>query len=280
MSIEPIINNILDCNIVSQVAIKHSPIQIYKILTNKGDRFLVKYQVKPNKNLINQATELDLLRDYIHTPEVIWASEQYQVLEWIEEKKQKNYQIQIGSSLANIHRVTHSKFGFNFNNTIGAMPQFNAINTDITSWKEFYWQHRLKYQIEYANNSKLLDYDLYKKLLSIEPKLNKYIDNKVKPSLLHGDLWSGNIINGEDNPYFIDSACYYGHREIDFALIHMFGGFSDDFFKAYNETYKLDEGFEQRKPIYMLYHYLNHLNIFGKGYYSGVESCTSYILKH
>jgi fructosamine-3-kinase len=280
MSIESQIKNNLGYNVISKVVIKNSTIKIYKILTDKDDTFLAKYQEKPNDNLINQAKELNLLRDYIHTPEVLWVSEQCQILEWIEEKSQKNYQIQIGQTLANLHHTTHSTFGFDFNNNIGEMPQFNAINTDITSWKVFYWQYRLKYQIEYANNSKLLDYDLYERLLSIEPKLNKYIDNTVKPSLLHGDLWSGNVINGKDNPYFIDSACYFGHREIDFALIHMFGGFSDDFFKAYNEKYKLDEGFEQRKPIYMLYHYLNHLNIFGKGYYSGVESCTNYILNH
>ncbi len=280
MLIESEIINILNCNIVSQIVIKDSAIKIYKVLTDKEDTFLVKYQEKPNKNLINQAIELDLLRDYVHTPEVIWVSEQYQVLEWIEEKKQKNYQIQIGHALANLHHTTHSTFGFDFDNTIGEMPQFNAINTDIISWKEFYWQYRLKYQIEYAYNSSLLDYDLYERLLSLEPKLSKYLDNTIKPSLLHGDLWSGNVIKGKDNPYFIDSACYFGHREIDFALIHMFGGFSDVFFKAYNEKYKLNEGFEQRKPIYMLYHYLNHLNIFGKGYYSGVENCTNYILNH
>ena len=138
----------------------------------------------------------------------------------------------------------------------------------------------IQYIIDTAIKSKLLDQALYEQLLSIESKLSRYIDNTNKPSLLHGDLWSGNVINGKDNPYFIDSACYFGHREIDFALIHMFGGFNDDFFNAYNENYQLEEGFEQRKPIYMLYHYLNHLNIFGKGYYSGVENCTSYILNH
>jgi fructosamine-3-kinase len=280
MSIESEIKNNLSYNVISKVAIKDSAIKIYKILTDKGDTFLAKYQEKPNDNLINQAKELNLLRDYIHTPDVIWVSEQCQILEWIEEKSQKNYQIQIGHALANLHRTTHSTFGFGFDNSIGVMPQFNAINTNITSWKEFYWQYRLKYQIVCANKSKLLDQALYEQLLSIESKLSRYIDNTNKPSLLHGDLWSGNVINGKDNPYFIDSACYFGHREIDFALIHMFGGFNDDFFNAYNEKYQLEEGFEQRKPVYMLYHYLNHLNIFGKGYYSGVENCTSYILNH
>ncbi len=133
MLIESQINNILSCNIVSQIPIKDSAIKIYKVLTDKGDIFLVKYQEKPNKDLINQAIELNLLRDYVHTPEVIWASEQYQILEWIEVKIQKNYQIQIGLSLASLHRATHSKFGFSFNNTIGEMPQFNAINKDIQS---------------------------------------------------------------------------------------------------------------------------------------------------
>ena len=226
-------------------------VEIAKEVTKAGNSIKTTIQ-KATKN----QNDLEKPEDVIKEKEKIIIAKKKEKAVIKKQKENAIIKIQIGHALANLHHTTHSTFGFDFDNTIGEMPQFNAINTDIISWKEFYWQYRLKYQIEYAYNSNLLDYDLYERLLSIEPKLSKYIDNTIKPSLLHGDLWSGNIINGKDNPYFIDSACYFGHREIDFALIHMFGGFSDDFIKAYNEKYKLDEGFEQRKPIYMLYHYL------------------------
>jgi fructosamine-3-kinase len=90
-------------------------------------------------------------------------------------------------------------------------------------------------------------------------------------------LWHGNTLSGKNNPYFIDSACYYGHREIDFSLTFMFGGFSEKFYSAYNKNYPLDDGFENRKPLYMLYHYLNHLNIFGGTYHEGVMNCINHI---
>jgi len=100
----------------------------------------------------------------------------------------------------------------------------------------------------------------------------------IKPSLLHGDLWSGNVICGINGPVFIDTSCYYGHSEADLALTYMFGGFSNDFYRSYEVYNPLESGYKQRKPIYMLYHYLNHLNIFGRSYHSGVLSCTNQIL--
>ncbi len=278
MTIEAEIETELGEKVTSIVTIKNNTIQIYKITTNKANTYLAKYQTEPNNNFINQAKELNLLRNYIHTPEVIYSSRQYQVLEWIEENNKKDYQRQLGQELAILHRQEAIYFGFEFNNTIGLMNQKNVNNEKITSWKDFFWLYRLLYQINYAYKSKKIDQSLYENLLLIEPKLTKYIDNSVKPSLLHGDLWSGNVINGKENPYFIDSACYYGHREMDFALIHMFGGFNDNFYNAYNNNYQLEEGFEQRKPLYMLYHYLNHLNIFGAGYNFGVINCANYIL--
>jgi len=104
------------------------------------------------------------------------------------------------------------------------------------------------------------------------------LSNSIIPSLLHGDLWSGNIISGINGPVFIDTSCYYGHSEADLALTYMFGGFSNDFYRSYEVYSPLESGSEQRKPIYMLYHYLNHLNIFGRSYHPGVLSCTNQIL--
>ena len=118
----------------------------------------------------------------------------------------------------------------------------------------------------------------YQQLLQVKNILPNLLNNTIKPTLLHGDLWSGNVLSGENHPYFIDTASYYGHREIDFALTFMFGGFDDDFYQSYNESYPLDSGFNARKPLYMLYHYLNHLNIFGSGYHANTMSCVSQLL--
>ena len=94
-----------------------------------------------------------------------------------------------------------------------------------------------------------------------------------KPSLLHGDLWSGNyLIDQNYIPWLIDPAVYYGHREADLAMTSLFGGFSNTFYSAYKSAYPIVSGYADREPLYQLYHLLNHLNLFGTGYYSQVIS--------
>jgi len=96
--------------------------------------------------------------------------------------------------------------------------------------------------------------------------------SEEKPSLLHGDLWSGNYLCDEHgNAVLIDPAVYYGHREADLAMTKLFGGFSEKFYSAYNEEFPLKEGASYRENIYLLYHVMNHLNLFGKGYYPQAE---------
>jgi len=104
-------------------------------------------------------------------------------------------------------------------------------------------------------------------------------DCKSEPSLLHGDLWSGNfIIDETGNACLIDPAVYYGHREADLAMTKLFGGFDEKFYSAYNEEYPLDDGYEYREDIYKLYHVLNHLNLFGSGHYmQAVNLIKSYL---
>ena len=93
--------------------------------------------------------------------------------------------------------------------------------------------------------------------------------SEEKPALLHGDLWSGNYMPDENgNACLIDPAVYYGHREADLAMTKLFGGFDSNFYSAYNEAYPLKDGWRYRENIYKLYHVLNHLNLFGWGYYS------------
>jgi len=95
---------------------------------------------------------------------------------------------------------------------------------------------------------------------------------KEKPSLIHGDLWSGNLMCGKGQiPYLIDPAIYYGNREIDIAMTQMFGGFNDEYLRFYNELFPLEKGWKERISIHNLYPNLVHLNLFGRSYLYGIE---------
>ena len=101
--------------------------------------------------------------------------------------------------------------------------------------------------------------------------LDRYLVEPEKPSLVHGDLWSGNFITGSDGQaWLIDPAVYVGHAEADLAMTELFGGFHPRFYAAYREVNPLQPGYEQRRDLYNLYHLLNHLNLFGRGYLSSV----------
>jgi len=278
MSIDQHIKSQLGCKVIDKKTISNGETSSFKILTSTGLSIFAKYQNIENDNLINQASELILLSENINTPKVLGFSKKCLLLEWIETSQNSNHQAKIGKVLANLHKRTNQFFGFEYDNTIGEMPQYNAIKQSVTSWSFFFWEYRLLFQIKCALKNKLISHKEYTKLLLIKSKLKNLLSNSIKPSLLHGDLWSGNVIIGIKGPIFIDTSCYYGHSEADLALTYMFGGFSNDFYKSYKVYRPLESGSEQRKPIYMLYHYLNHLNIFGHTYHPGVLSCTNQIL--
>jgi len=278
MSIEQHVEFHLDCKVIDKKTISTGDISSFKLLTSTGLSIFAKYQEMENNNLINQASELVLLSESMDTPKVLGFSKNCLLLEWIETNDKSNHQTEIGKILANLHKRTNEYFGFNYDNSIGEMPQYNAIKQSVTSWNFFFWEYRLLFQIKYALKNKQISHKEYKKLLLIKSKVEKLLNSSIKPSLLHGDLWSGNVINGVNGPVFIDTSCYYGHSEADLALTYMFGGFSNDFYRSYEFHSPLESGSEQRKPIYMLYHYLNHLNIFGRSYHQGVLSCTNQIL--
>lgn len=169
-----------------------------------------------------------------------------------------------GQQLAMMHRHTQSQFGWSQNNTLGITPQ---INTLCDVWLDFWREQRLRFQLDLARQNgyggqlqqqgqKLLA-DLDKFFVSYQPVA----------SLLHGDLWAGNFaITSQGAPVLFDPATYYGDRETDMAMTELFGGFSADFYQAYQQTWPMDAGYQQRKPLYNLYHLLNHLNLFGSAY--------------
>jgi protein-ribulosamine 3-kinase len=166
--------------------------------------------------------------------------------------------------LAKLHRTTGPRFGWHRDNWIGATPQSNAWCDD---WSEFWQERRIRPQLERARKNGFV--------LPEPPRLK---DHAPIPSLLHGDLWSGNAGFIDEGPVIFDPAVYYGDREADLAMTELFGGFPARFYDAYNQAFPLDEGYERRKPLYNLYHLLNHLNIFGEGYLAQVRATLRLLL--
>ena len=170
----------------------------------------------------------------------------------------------LGVALALLHRTTGDFFGWNEDNFIGATPQ---INTPHPSWPHFFGERRLRPQLELALRNGMEKTLVAKGYAIIERVGGLFIDYQPVPSLLHGDLWSGNAAQCRDGTAVIfDPACYYGDRETDIAMAELFGGFPTSFHVAYRAAWPPDSGYETRKPLYNLYHILNHFNLFGGAY--------------
>lgn len=172
--------------------------------------------------------------------------------------------VALGKGLAAMHRMTQPQFGWYRDNTIGSTPQQNTPSDD---WVAFWRNRRLQFQLtltrRHGASSDLLSRG--EQLLDLLPAL--FADYKPVPSLLHGDLWSGNYaFTDEGRAAIFDPAVYYGDREADIAMTELFGGFGGDFYAAYNNAWPMDAGYKTRKTLYNLYHILNHFNLFGSGY--------------
>lgn len=172
----------------------------------------------------------------------------------------------MGRALAEMHRIQAEQHGWHRDNTIGATLQVNQREVD---WLVFLKEYRLGFQMDLAR-SKGLNLSRGDELLN---QLDRFFEELPAPSLLHGDLWSGNAgFTGKGAPILFDPATHYGDRECDLAMTEMFGGFSSDFYQAYHEAYPIDSGYEKRRDLYQLYHVLNHYNLFGGGYGQQSES--------
>ncbi|CAA6689687.1 MULTISPECIES: fructosamine kinase family protein [unclassified Lentimonas] len=168
---------------------------------------------------------------------------------------------QMGQQLATLHRTTAERFGWHRDNTIGSTPQ---LNQTTTHWSEFFCKQRLCPQLDLAqaNGIRLTQTDAL-----LERAAALLADHHPDASLLHGDLWKGNTSFCNDGtPVIFDPASYYGDRETDLAFTEYFGGFAPEFYDSYHSAWPLPTGHDQRKPLYNLYHTLNHANLFGGNY--------------
>lgn len=172
-------------------------------------------------------------------------------------------QQRLGRMLANLHRVEADRYGWAGDNHIGLVRQTNAWSED---WCEFFAERRLGFQLRLLERRGTFDW--VRRGFELVDALPRLLGgHRPAPSLLHGDLWNGNMaMRGDGEPVIYDPAVHYGDRECDIAMTELFGGFSPAFYSAYEEEWPLDDGYTERRPLYQLYHVLNHANMFGGGY--------------
>jgi fructosamine-3-kinase len=154
-------------------------------------------------------------------------------------------------------------------NYIGSLRQFNKYQS---TWTEFFIEQRLNIQLKLAFDNGLAKSDWTKQFESLYKKLSSLLPEET-PSLLHGDLWSGNLITDEHGgPCLIDPAVYYGNREADLAMTKLFGGFADEFYSVYEANSRIAPGYNDRLDLYNLYPLLVHVNLFGSSYIPSVDA--------
>lgn len=254
----------------------------YRLELSDGSSIFMKANRPGNIDFFRcEVTGLNAIKstDTIKTPDVLCIGEDagcsFLLMTFLDRgnKRRDFYEI-FGLKLADMHKaptesfISGGRFGFSSDNYIGAGHQ---INTAADSFVDFFRDYRLRPQFErafaYFSNAEKNNIDVF---LS---NLDKYLCEPEYPSLLHGDLWGGNYIVGNDgSAWLIDPAAYVGHHEADIAMTELFGGFTEAFYDAYWSSMGGQQDYNDRKPIYNLYHLLNHLNLFGGGYLSSVRS--------
>jgi len=194
---------------------------------------------------------------------------QFLILEYIEEMSIANkFWRNFAIDLAKLHKTSSQMFGLKYDNYIGSL---NQINTPKTSWETYFIENRISPLVKQAFDKNLLTNHHLKNFENLFGCLGEILP-KEKPSLVHGDLWSGNLLRGKNQtPVFIDPAIYFGNREVDIAMTQMFGSFDNSFISFYNEIFPLENNWEDRIQIHNLYPNLVHLILFGITYLGRIE---------
>lgn len=251
--------------------------EAYRLKTNAGNYFIKVNSAKRFPQLFEkEARGLEVLfnTNSISVPKVVDFGEvddvAFLLLPFIESRNQNaNFWFQFGEQLANLHRNSNERFGFDHNNYIGSLEQINDYHP---TWADFFREERLERQLKFARDHGRVDLEISHAFHRFYLQLDQLFPPEP-PALLHGDLWSGNLITGnQGEPVVIDPAVYYGNREMDLAMSQLFGGFDHRFYEAYHNTYPLENGWKKRVDYCNLYPLMVHVNLFGGAYLGLVKS--------
>ena len=243
-----------------------------KISTSADDFFLKWNASAPAGMFMKEATGLNEMRladSSLIIPEVIWSKDVDDfpgllLIEYLQPAANlSSLDEQLGWGIAQLHRKTASAFGFHHSNYCGTTLQDN-IWTD--NWPEFYAQQRIWSLVEQIKKTRGMSSEEQKIYEKLVVRMSDLLSHQTVPSLIHGDLWSGNYMYTANGPALIDPACSYADREMELGMMKLFSGFSSTVWCAYQEEFPLPEGWKERNRLYQLYHVLNHYLLFGVSY--------------
>lgn len=243
-----------------------------RLVTASGATFFLKTNpAAPRDMFAREAEGLRALQvedgPRVPTP-YVWGAD-FLLLEDLRPARQRpDFWETLGRQLAALHSHTAPRFGFEHDNYIGSTPQPNPWTEDGYA---FFAEHRLLFQARLAHRRGLLSAEDVRRVERLAARLPELVPPQPA-SLLHGDLWSGNVMpDAAGQPALIDPATHYGWAEAELGMTALFGGFPEAFYRAYETVRPLAPGWRDRLPVYNLYHLLNHLNLFGRGYYASVR---------
>jgi fructosamine-3-kinase len=251
--------------------------QTYK-LTAASRTFFLKTHSSPPKDFFHlEAQGLEQLAstNSLRIPRVLASRKNFLLLEWCEPQREEDgFFEHFARQLAALHRNSRENYGWPRNNYLGILPQ---NNDDCPHFKDFFWRNRIEALLEHP----LLDRTCLQLFQKLETRLHRLFDDfEDRPSLIHGDLWSGNFLcDRKQQVVVFDPAVCFSHREMELAFTELFGGFPQHFYKSYHEDFPLPEDYQKRKYLFNLYPLLVHVHLFGASYLPQLEEALKISLK-
>ena len=274
--IETLINN--KKIIYSKLLSDSFGINCVKIITEDKKKYIVKYYEKKNSNFNAIKSEADNLLYFNNLnqkyfPFVHNKNSNYLIISFIDNNSLKPDKIEddLLNAIVSIHKFKKKYYGFNFDTQIGGLRQ---DNTKSTNWVEFYREKRLGYIYDLINSSLPMEMSMNKKIEILLKKLDNFIPSSPQASLLHGDLWEGNILfKNKKFVGFIDPGTFYGHNELEVAYLTWFNPnfIKNGFLDEYNNIINIDKEYKKYEPIYQLYYSLLNVYLWDRKYIEDVE---------